>query len=542
MADRSTGERGTRTGTRQKTHKETQRETQRKTSGSGGEKKGRTFSGNAGRGAAPWPAHGGKPEGRRFNSAAGFSAVRPSGPSRPVRPQGAVPKRNADGAPTPGRTAALSVLCDVREKGAFISAALDKYFSEHNLPQIEKRFCTNLTYSCEENRLKTAYVLDRFLQDREALSVRLQLILEMSVSQKLYMDKVPDSAIVDEAVKLTRSSGAEGMTGLVNAVLRKAFTSLDTDFIWPDREKDRAGYLSVMYSVPRWLCEKLSEEYGDDAEKICAYRGQHYITVRPNRIKYPTSEAFRMKVLDKKVWDCEKALFLDAWYIRGASDISRDADYASGGFSIEGVSSMLAAEALNCRSGMQVLDACAAPGGKTAYIAEGMKGTGRVYAWDVYEHRVELIRAMARRLGLDNVRPVVRDASVFREDMAQAMDAVLLDAPCTGLGVMDNKPDIKYKVSEEQVRELTALQEKLLETCSGYVRRGGTLVYSTCSLLKEENEEQVRLFLRKHPEFRLVSLPESFGPLRDRMTDSGLQILPWRDGIDGFFIAAMKRE
>ena len=494
-----------------------------------GDKNGRPFSGGAGKGSPA--SRPGKPVGRRFNGAA-----------RPVRPEGAVPKRNADSAPTPGRTAALCVLCDIRENGAFISAALDRYFSEHNLPQIEKRFCTNLTYSCEENRLKTAYVLDRFLQDREALSLRLQMILEMSVSQKLYMDKVPDSAIVDEAVKLTRFSGAEGMTGLVNAVLRKAFTSLDSDFAWPDREKDPAGYLSVMYSVPRWLCERLSEEYGDDAEKICAYRGQHCITVRPNKIKYPTSEAFRLKVLDKKVWECEKAPFLDAWNVRGASDISRDSDYASGAFSIEGVSSMLAAEALRCRGGMQVLDACAAPGGKTAYIAEMMKGTGRVYAWDVYEHRVELIRAMARRLGLDNVRPVVRDASVFREDMAQAMDAVLLDAPCTGLGVMDNKPDIKYKVTSDQVRELTALQEKLLETCSGYVRMGGILVYSTCSLLKEENEEQVRIFLGKHPEFRIAPLPESFGPLRDHMTECGLQILPWRDGIDGFFIAAMKRE
>ena len=516
------GERGTRNGIQKK---------------GGDGKNGRTIAGNAGRGShAEVPSRG-----RRFGDARP-SAARPAGVTRPVRPGGVPPKRNPDPGPTPGRTAALSVLCDIREKDAFISAALDRYFSEHNLPQIEKRFCTNLTYSCEENRLKTAYVLDCFLKDREALSVRLQLILEMSVSQKLYMDKVPDSAIVDEAVKLTRSSGAEGMTGLVNAVLRKAFTALDSDFSWPDREKDPVGYLSVMYSVPRWLCEKLSEEYGADAEKICAWRGQHFITVRPNRIKYPTSEAFRQKVLDKKVWDCEKAPFLDAWYVRGASDISRDSDYATGGFSIEGVSSMLAAEALGCRGGMQALDACAAPGGKTAYIAEGMNGTGRVYAWDVYEHRVELIRAMARRLGLDNVRPVVRDASVFREDMAQAMDAVLLDAPCTGLGVMDNKPDIKYKVTEEQVRELTDLQEKLLETCSGYVRRGGTFVYSTCSLLKEENEEQIRLFLKRHPEFRVVSLPDSFGPLREHATECGLQILPWRDGIDGFFIAVMKRE
>ena len=203
---------------------------------------------------------------------------------------------------------------------------------------------------------------------------------------------------------------------------------------------------------------------------------------------------------------------------------------------------MLAAEAVGVRAGIQVLDACAAPGGKTAYMAERMNGTGRVYAWDVYEHRVELIRAAARRLSLDNIRPVVRDARAFRDDMAGMMDAVLLDAPCTGLGVMDNKPDIKYRVTEAQIAELTQLQAQILDTCAGYVRKGGTLVYSTCSFLKEENEEQIGLFLKNHPEFRMDSLPESFGPLRENAGERGLQILPWRDGIDGFFIARMKRD
>ena len=293
--------------------------------------------------------------------------------------------------------------------------------------------------------------------------------------------------------------------------------------------------------MPKWLCEKLIGEYGDAAEKLCAYRGSHAITVRPNRMRYPAPEAFRQKVLDKKVWECEKAPFLDAWYVRGATDISRDSDYASGAFSIEGVSSMLAAEAVQARGGAQVLDACAAPGGKTAYIAESMNGTGRVYAWDVYEHRVALIRAAAMRLRLDNIRPVVRDATVLREDLRDTMDAVLLDAPCTGLGVMDNKPDIKYRVTVEQVKELTEVQAALLESCCAYVRRGGTFVYSTCSFLKEENEEQIRAFLKKHPEVRIEPLPPAFGALREHMGECGLQILPWRDGIDGFFIARMKR-
>ena len=478
----------------------------------------------------------------RFPRGAAGASGRGTNPGHAAGSGTAPARPAADPRPTPGRLAALNALCDIRENGAFAASALDRVFEKANMPHVEKRFCTNLTYACEENRLKTQYVLDRFLTDREALSTRLQIILEMSVSQKLYMDRVPDSAIVDEAVKLTRFSRAEGMTGLVNAVLRKTFENLNGDFSWPDREKDPAGYMSVMCSVPRWLCERLMAEYGDDAEKICAYRGKHAITIRPNRMRFSSSDALRDRVLAKKVWDCEKAPYLDAWYVRDVSDISRDSDYAAGAFSIEGVSSMLAAEAVGVRAGIQVLDACAAPGGKTAYMAERMNGTGRVYAWDVYEHRVELIRAAARRLSLDNIRPVVRDARAFRNDMAGMMDAVLLDAPCTGLGVMDNKPDIKYRVTEAQIAELTQLQAKILDTCAGYVRKGGTLVYSTCSFLKEENEEQIGLFLKNHPEFRMDALPESFGPLRENAGERGLQILPWRDGIDGFFIARMKRD
>ena len=203
---------------------------------------------------------------------------------------------------------------------------------------------------------------------------------------------------------------------------------------------------------------------------------------------------------------------------------------------------MLACQAVNVKPGMQALDCCAAPGGKTAYLAEIMNGTGRVYAWDVHEHRVTLIRAMMHRLRLENVRPVVRDAAVLKEDLAGTMDAVLLDAPCSGLGVMDNKPDIKYRATPESVRELTEIQEKLLDTCCQYVKRNGTFVYSTCSILPEENSQQVKRFLEKHPEFAIAPLPETIDEkFRKEYTDTGLQLLPHRDGVEGFFIARMRR-
>ena len=204
---------------------------------------------------------------------------------------------------------------------------------------------------------------------------------------------------------------------------------------------------------------------------------------------------------------------------------------------------MLAARAVEVRPGMQVLDACAAPGGTSCLMAEAMQGSGRVYAWDLHDHRVELIRAAAKRLGLDNIRPQVRDASKPSENLVGTMDAVLVDAPCSGLGVMGDKPDIKYRLTDESIDALVPIQRSILDTCASYVRPGGLLVYSTCTILPEENGDQVADFLARHPEFEADAddawLPEA---LRQRWSEGQIQILPSRDGMDGFFSARLRRK
>ena len=367
------------------------------------------------------------------------------------------------------------------------------------------------------------------------------MVLRISVCQLLFHDRIPENAVVDEAVKLTRGAGLEGLTGLTNAVLRSVVRGKN-EIKWPSPEEG-ARYLSIMYSVPLWLAERLTDAYGlETAKEICAFRSQvHYTVIRPNLMKLTDGEFEAL--LQKKVWEVEKGLVPHAWRVRMASEIARDADYFAGNFSIQGESSMLAAQAVDAKPGMQILDCCAAPGGKSAYLAEVMGGSGRVYAWDVHEHRVTLIKTMMRRLKLENVRPAVRDAAVLKEDMTGAMDAVLLDAPCSGLGVMDNKPDIKYRATPESVKELTGIQEKLLNTCCQYVKRGGTLVYSTCSILPEENGEQIERFLASHPDFILAPLPASFDErFKARYTETGLQLLPHRDGVEGFFIVRLRRK
>ena len=246
--------------------------------------------------------------------------------------------------------------------------------------------------------------------------------------------------------------------------------------------------------------------------------------------------------LQEKGWRAERGLAPHAWLIYGAGDLASDADYRAGRFSIQGQSSMLAAEALEVRPGMKVLDACAAPGGKSAYLCEQMQLTGRVYAWELHEKRAQLLEGVRRRLGLDNLRISVRDALDFRPDLEGALDGVLLDAPCAGLGVLSQKPDIKLRLKEEDIPAIVDTQGRLIDTVCRYVRPGGALVYSTCSLLPEENADRVRAFLQAHPNFTLEPLPTSFPEeLRARQTPCGLQLLGCRDGVEGFFIARMRR-
>lgn len=438
------------------------------------------------------------------------------------------------------RRLALDVLTDVREKGAYASLALGERLRAAYLSPEDRRLATGLVYGTLENQLQIDYALDR-LMDHPTREPVQRDILRMGAYQILFLDRVPDSAAVDEAVKLTRAMGMEAACGFINAVLRNLSRAKD-EIAWPDREADPVAYLSVMGSMPRWLVEKLVAAYGpEEAGRVILYREEeHPVCVRPNFTRL--SDAEFEALLQEKGWRAERGLAPHAWLIYGAGDLASDADYRAGRFSIQGQSSMLAAEALEVRPGMKVLDACAAPGGKSAYLCEQMQLTGRVYAWELHEKRAQLLEGVRRRLGLDNLRISVRDALDFRPDLEGALDGVLLDAPCAGLGVLSQKPDIKLRLKEEDIPAIVDTQGRLIDTVCRYVRPGGALVYSTCSLLPEENADRVRAFLQAHPNFTLEPLPTSFPEeLRARQTPCGLQLLGCRDGVEGFFIARMRR-
>ena len=438
------------------------------------------------------------------------------------------------------RKSALQVLNRVLLDEGFASLSLNEHFNMVYLSPRDKRLCTNIVYLTLENLSKLDFALDRLLEEPLQLEARVRNLLRLSACQILLLDRVPDSAVVNEAVKITRDLGLEGLTGLVNGVLRNLIRQME-EIPWPKPE-DGVQYYSIMYSYPRWLVEQILKDYGQETgHQILTYRRpSQSITIRPN-LNRISEEAF-LQMLEKKVWRHEKGQMPQAWHVRGVADIGKDSDYLDGNFSIQGEGSMVAAEAAFLKLGAQVLDVCAAPGGKSAYLAERMQGTGRIHAWDVHEHRVELINALIQRLRLYNIRPAWRDALVYREQQEGMMDVVLIDAPCTGSGVMDEKPDLKVRLNDQDLQSLLETQRKMLDTCSRYVKPGGLLVYATCSILPDENARQTEAFLLTHPEFSIQALPETIPEsLRQYEGSLGLQLLPYRDSTEGFYIVRMRR-
>ena len=454
---------------------------------------------------------------------------------KPAVPRPAAPSLSSD-----ARKSALQVLNRVLLDEGFASLSLNEHFNMVYLSPRDKRLCTNIVYLTLENLSKLDFALDRLLEEPLQLEARVRNLLRLSACQILLLDRVPDSAVVNEAVKITRDLGLEGLTGLVNGVLRNLIRQME-EIPWPKPE-DGVQYYSIMYSYPRWLVEQILKDYGQETgHQILTYRRpSQSITIRPN-LNRISEEAF-LQMLEKKVWKHEKGQMPQAWHVMGVADIGKDSDYLDGNFSIQGEGSMVAAEAAFLKLGAQVLDVCAAPGGKSAYLAERMQGTGRIHAWDVHEHRVELINALIERLRLYNIRPAWRDALVYREQQEGMMDVVLIDAPCTGSGVMDEKPDLKVRLNDQDLQSLLETQRKMLDTCSRYVKPGGLLVYATCSILPDENARQTEAFLLTHPEFSIQALPETIPQsLRQYEGPLGLQLLPYRDSTEGFYIARMRR-
>ena len=485
-------------------------------------------------------AEGGKPTGER----------KPFGPGRHEGGRPGVPGRKGPfGRPAPekapemeglaARRAALKVLREVTEEGAYASLSLDRALTGSGMSGADRRLVARLVYDTLDRLIWLDHMLSQVMA-REDTDIKLKNILRLGACQILLEDRIPESAATNTCVQLCVELGMEGLKGVCNGILRSLVRKKE-ELTLPDPETEPDKAFAVRHSVPEWLGRRLRADWGEEkAGRLASFRTEEAVTIRRNLLK--TTDAEMDALLGKKIWGRSASPLPDARRITGAMDLARDADFLAGRFSIQSESSMMACLAMDVRRGMQVLDCCAAPGGKTCYLAEIMGDTGRIQAWDIHPHRVALIQAQAKRLGLENIRPIVRDATKGKEDLEGRMDAVLLDAPCSGLGVMASKPDIKLRVTEEGLKELIETQRRLLDTAATFVKPGGVLVYSTCSILRDENENQIRAFLERRPDFETESLPKTIPEAFRRHEGVGLQLTEEEDGVGGFYICRMRRK
>ena len=394
-----------------------------------------------------------------------------------------------------------------------------------------------------ENMIQIDYILEQFSTVKvQNMKPVIRNILRMSVYQMQYMDGVPHSAVVNEAVKLTQKKGFYTLKGFVNGVLRAVDRGME-EVSFPDAERTPRRYLSVRYSMPEWILQKWLAQFDFEVvEKICRGLWQESRTcIRCNLSRAP-KETIIEKLRAQNITVKEVPYLPYALEISDYNYLQAITAFKEGLFQVQDVSSMLVAEVAAPKWGDYCIDVCAAPGGKSLHLSDKLNGSGYVEARDLTDIKVSLMQENLERTGRINMTAVRQDATVFDGASVEKADILLADLPCSGLGVIGRKPDIKYKMTEAKQQELVKLQRKILDTVWSYVKVGGTLIYSTCTIGADENQYNVKWFLENYP-FRLESIdPYLCDALKSRTTKAGyLQLLPGIHGTDGFFLARFKR-
>lgn len=418
------------------------------------------------------------------------------------------------------------------------------------LEKTERAFISRLFEGCMEKRLYLDYVLSLFLKTPiTKLKPLILAVLRLSAYQILFMDRVPDSAAVNEAVKLVKKRGLASLSGFVNGVLRTVSREKEKIRL-PKREENEALYLSLAYSIPLIIVERFLKDYGEETEAILkSFDEEKPLSVRINDRK--TTEEALIKRLREEGVEAKRAVLPKALRLSSLDSLAFLESFEEGDFFVQDESSQLIGFLSGVKKGDFVLDLCAAPGGKTALLSFLVGEEGSVWAFDLSETKRSLILENVERLGLSNVKTEVNDASLFREDLKERAAVILCDLPCSGLGVMGKKKDIRYHFSEEKVRDLALLQKEILRVAVSYLKPGGRLIFSTCTMTKEENEENF-IFLSKElglfPQDFSLELPEELRGLSsgvrymEEARRGYIRILPHDFGSDGFFISRFIRK
>lgn len=430
------------------------------------------------------------------------------------------------------REKVTQILTDIEKDDTYLQLALKKELD--TLEVKDKGFANELIYGTIKWRLRLDYVLDQFSKTPvKKMKPFIRQLMRMSVYQILFLDKVPASAAINEAVKIMHKRKMSNLSGFVNGVLRNI-----------DRNKSEITYpnLSVYYSIPEWIITRWMKYYGEmETKAICESLSQRArVCIRINNLK-TTKDKVKALLSEEGITVLEEGFLPESLYIHAPNGIHHSPSFKAGLWTVQDESAMLVGHVLGPEKGDEILDVCSAPGGKTVHLAELMQNEGHIIGADVHEHKIELIEKNAKRLGASIVEGKLQDGMLINEDWKEKFDKILLDAPCSGLGIIKRKPDIRYAKDETAIRDINNIQRKLLKNAINYLKKDGILVYSTCTLTQEENQNMVEYALSLG--LQLDAIPYDMPAcLKPYIKDNAyIEILPHVTDTDGFFMARFRK-
>ena len=436
--------------------------------------------------------------------------------------------------PVNGREAALLVLLQIWEEQAYTAIALNRVLRKTKLEEPDRRFATELVNGSVKARGTLDYILGQLVnRPLRKLEPAVHYILHLGLYQIFYLDRIPDSAACNESVNLAKKFSHQGTDKFVNGVLRSSIRQKEVL-----RERIRED-VSLRLSHPQWLVQRWRKQFGEEeTEALCRWDNEPAsLCLRVNTLMTARDALLQ----DLREMGCEGDVSLwcpDGIVITRSPGLPALLQNFPHSFYVQDESSMLPVLLLQPKAGEQILDMCAAPGGKTTHIAALMENKGRVTACDIYPHKLKLIEENAKRLKLDNIKTELQDGTVLREEWIDKFDRVLVDAPCSGLGVLRRRAESRWAKKEKDLWEFPPLQQRILENAGRYVKTGGVLVYSTCTLEESENRKQIETFLQNHVEWKQAG----FAHPRSGEVVKELQLYPQRDGVDGFYLTLLKKE
>ena len=434
------------------------------------------------------------------------------------------------------RESALRILYKIEKEDGYSNIVLNEYINQNRkeLNAKDVGFISELVYGTISWKLTIDEIIKKYSKIKlKRISVWILNILRIGIYQIIFLDKVPKSAVVNEAVNLAKRYGHKSSANFVNAILRKIDKKDYNEFFEIKNDIER---ISKTTSMPSWIVEELLKEKDiKEVQKICENSNlKPKINIRINNIK--TNKIEVEEELKKQNIEYEQGILEDFLILEKVKNIENLDLFKKGYITVQDEMAGLISLVLNPKENEKILDCCSAPGGKTTYIAELIKNRGEIEAWDIHEHRIALVEQNAKRLGVTCISTKIQDASKLNEEKIGKFDKILLDVPCLGIGVLKRKPDIKWKRKKEDVEEIAKLQYKILEICSNYLKKGGELVYSTCSILKEENEDIINKFLNNNNKFELQKIKLNFGK---NIEDNRFIKLYQNEKNDGFFICKL---